>query len=316
MSPKDWGPYVWRFLHTLLANITEEGYSVLKNDLYNIVNRILVLLPCPECSDESVTFFRGVSIQNIPTKTSFCNILYLLHNRVNAKLKKPLFNSVYISIYDNKNIIEAYNNFIKVFSTTSARLMNDNMHRRLFIIQLSKWITTNIQFFIPEKIQSVPIPTPKSIEVLTQIPVVNTPSLQKPLLNMVSNISKKVIFKEPINGDPINGDPINGDPIIDLIPEPSSPVVDIDINGDPIIDLIPAPSSPVVDINGDPIIDLIPEPSSPVVDIDIYGEPIIDLIPPPSSPVVDIDIEPKIEYTTNQVIAPKRRGRKKKNTDM
>ena len=93
-------------------------------------------------------------------------------------------------------------------------------------------------------------------------------------------------------------------------------MVDIDINGDPIIDLIPAPSSPVVDINGDPIIDLIPEPSSPVVDIDIYGEPIIDLIPPPSSPVVDIDIEPKIEYTTNQVIAPKRRGRKKKNTDM
>ena len=32
MSPKDWGPYVWRFLHTLLANITEEGYIVLKKD--------------------------------------------------------------------------------------------------------------------------------------------------------------------------------------------------------------------------------------------------------------------------------------------
>jgi hypothetical protein len=115
MSPKDWGPYVWIFLHTLVASIKEEVYSVLKTDVYNIVNRILLLLPCPECSEESVNFFRGISIEKVPTKTSFCNALYLLHNRVNAKLKKPLFNAAYLGRYDTINIIDAYNNFIKVF---------------------------------------------------------------------------------------------------------------------------------------------------------------------------------------------------------
>ena len=151
MSPKDWGPSVWMFLHSLVAGISDEGYLILKTELYHLVHRILVLLPCPECSEESVAFFRQVSIHKLPTKINFVHTLYLLHNRVNAKLKKPLFNSEKLGMYTNVNIIVAYNNFVRAFSTTTARLMNDNLHRRLFITQLSKWIKTHINYFIQYK---------------------------------------------------------------------------------------------------------------------------------------------------------------------
>ena len=176
MSPKDWGPSVWMFLHALVEGISDEGYLFLKTELYHIVNRILVLLPCPECSEESVAFFRQVSIHKLPIKINFVHTLYLLHNRVNAKLKKPLFNSVKLGMYANVNIIVAYNNFIKAFSTTTARLMNDNLHRRLFITQLSKWIKTNIHYFIQYKLPPInkalatTIPNVKS-ELDTEVPV-------------------------------------------------------------------------------------------------------------------------------------------------
>ena len=155
MSPKDWGPSVWMFLHSLVAGISDEGYLILKTELYHLVHRILVLLPCPECSEESVAFFRQVSIHKLPTKINFVHTLYLLHNRVNAKLKKPLFNSEKLGMYTNVNIIVAYNNFVRAFSTTTARLMNDNLHRRLFITQLSKWIKTHINYFIQYKVPPI-----------------------------------------------------------------------------------------------------------------------------------------------------------------
>ena len=151
MSPNYWGPHVWVFLHTLVIKLSDEGYLVLKDELYQMIYRILVLLPCPECSEHSLSYFRTIPYKYIKDKTTMCNVVYLLHNMVNAKLKKPLFNSARLVQYDNMNIILAYNNFVKVFTTTSVRLMNDNLHRRIFITKLQRWITTNIRYFLDKQ---------------------------------------------------------------------------------------------------------------------------------------------------------------------
>lgn len=151
MTPKYWGPSVWGFLHTLAAKISDEGYIQLRTEIYNMVYKILVLLPCPECSHDATAHFKTVPAHFLRDRTTFCNAIYLLHNKINVKLKKPLFNASHLSVYSHSNIINAYNNFTRVFNTTASRLMNENLHRRMFVGNLHKWLMTNIRFFITYK---------------------------------------------------------------------------------------------------------------------------------------------------------------------
>jgi hypothetical protein len=157
MSPTYWGPSVWLFIHGLAATINNTGYEILKYQMYNIIHRIMFLLPCPECAQDSVKMLSLVKITTKTTKEDFINMLYLLHNQVNVKLKKPLFNSAYIPQYEQVDIIQCYNRFINVYSTTSIRLINDNMHRKMLVNQIKTWLIGNIQHF-----RNIPPPLFKS----------------------------------------------------------------------------------------------------------------------------------------------------------
>jgi hypothetical protein len=216
MSPTYWGPYVWIFLHTLAARISEEGYHNLQSSIYNIVERILTLLPCPECSADALSFFKTIPKNSLTTKRSFCNSLYLLHNRVNAKLRKPLFNSTQLSGYEYIHLGNAYSNFAKVFNTTSTRIMADNMQRRLFLRQLEGWLSTNRSSFMY-------IIKPITNPVIDTIKDWSQPNDTKHVEFV--DISKNILIEPPIEEHPI-------EPIIDEIPPP--PI-------EPSIDYIPPP---------------------------------------------------------------------------
>ena len=94
MSPTYWGPSVWRLLHTLVSAISDEGFILLKMQIYQIIYKISSLLPCPECTQHALSFMKQIRIESIKTKTDFKNIIYIYHNSVNAKLKKPLYLSL------------------------------------------------------------------------------------------------------------------------------------------------------------------------------------------------------------------------------
>jgi hypothetical protein len=175
MTPKYWGPSVWGFLHTLAAKISDEGYIQLRTEIYNMVYKILVLLPCPECSHDATAHFKTVPAHFLRDRTTFCNAIYLLHNKINVKLKKPLFNASHLSVYSHSNIINAYNNFTRVFNTTASRLMNENLHRRMFVGNLHKWLMTNIRFFITYKpVITREVPTIHTIHTVPIIPTIPT----------------------------------------------------------------------------------------------------------------------------------------------
>ena len=151
MSPSNWGPSVWVFFHTLVSAISTEGFELLKNPIYQIIYKISSSLPCPECALHAVSFMKQIKIENIKTKSDFKNIIYLYHNGVNAKLKKPLFHISNIDIYDNLSIIEVFNKFVSVFNTSNARLMSENLQRKTLLTYLHSWIVKNIKFYIPLK---------------------------------------------------------------------------------------------------------------------------------------------------------------------
>ena len=102
MSPPEiWGPAVWTLFHTLAEKVNELAFPFIKVQLFSQIKRICSFLPCPECSNDATKFLERININNIKSKYEFKNTIYLFHNWVNAKKKKPLFNYSNIEIYNN-----------------------------------------------------------------------------------------------------------------------------------------------------------------------------------------------------------------------
>ena len=132
-----WGPPTWIFFHTLAEKINEEKYSIIFPQVVAILKQICKNLPCPDCSNHATQFLEKVNFANIKTKSDFKNIMYIFHNMVNRRKRRPPFD------------ITAYNNFIAEFHTSgNLKLLADSFQRKIIVNELKKWMTLNIRFFI------------------------------------------------------------------------------------------------------------------------------------------------------------------------
>jgi len=139
-----WGPPTWTMLHILAEKINESDYSRLSAQLFGMVKRICAVLPCPECSQHATTFLTTIKQSNLSTKEDFSNMLYLFHNRVNVRKKKPLFNHLDITKYNQINIQIAFKNFIAVYNTRgNMKMLAETFQRQLVIKDLRNWLNTN-----------------------------------------------------------------------------------------------------------------------------------------------------------------------------
>ena len=150
MSPPEvWGPAVWTLFHTLAEKIDENAYPHLINSVFNIIVRICRFLPCPECAKEASSFLAKINIKNYKTKLEFKNMLYLFHNYVNAKKRKPLFDYTYINNYKNLNLIYVIKNFISKYNTKgNMKLLTESFQRSILIKDFINWFKANASAFI------------------------------------------------------------------------------------------------------------------------------------------------------------------------
>jgi len=162
MSPPEvWGPAVWTLFHTLVEKIHENAYQPLSPYLFNFIIRICKFLPCPDCSTDASRILSTVKLSNYKTKDEFKQFIYLFHNKVNHKLRKPLFNYGQINVYSRYNIINVINNFINNYQTKgNMKLLTESFQRKLITTDFKKWITGVMPAFLPElnvprKIQSI-----------------------------------------------------------------------------------------------------------------------------------------------------------------
>jgi len=116
MSPNIWGPPTWCFFHTLAEKINPDMFNQLFPQIFNYIIRICRVLPCPDCSLHASQFLSKVNISGIKNKEDFKNLMCIFHNMVNRKKNKRQFYFENLpAIYDNKNIINVYNNFLKIY---------------------------------------------------------------------------------------------------------------------------------------------------------------------------------------------------------
>ena len=151
MSPPSvWGPPIWRFFHILAENIHEEDYNKLIPQLFTLIRRTCVYLPCPECSEHATKFLAKIGPSDISNKTEFKNMLYLFHNMVNKKKGKQLYDHSNLNIYKNINIFFAFNQFSVVYNTKgNMKTLTESFQRQFVIRDFKHWVKTYAASFYP-----------------------------------------------------------------------------------------------------------------------------------------------------------------------
>ena len=148
MSPSDWGPPTWIFLHTLAEKVKETSFPLISQQLIKTIITICNNLPCPECTSHAKIFWSSVNVAGIQTKQDLINLLFVFHNSVNKRRKVTLFKYEDLSKYSSSKLIQEYNNFTRNFNTNgNMNLINESFHRKLMLISLRTWLMTNISHF-------------------------------------------------------------------------------------------------------------------------------------------------------------------------
>ena len=154
--PQVWGPATWSFFHTLAHKVNDNQPPIVYQQIFLQIRRICGFLPCPECSRDASSFLGKIHPNEIQTKRALIDKVYVFHNYVNKKKKKPLFDYGNINKYNDVNIIQAYNTFLKNYNTRgNMKLLTETFQRNLIINELKKWFLANISRFTPllEKVE-------------------------------------------------------------------------------------------------------------------------------------------------------------------
>jgi hypothetical protein len=147
-APEIWGPPTWTLLHTLAEKIHEDDFNKLIPQMFGLIKRICSYLPCPDCSNHATIFLAKLKPEKIATKIDFKNTLYLFHNMVNAKKRKPLFNYANMNVYQNLNIANVFNKFVSVYNTKgNMKLLTESFQRALIVKDLRRWLMANHESF-------------------------------------------------------------------------------------------------------------------------------------------------------------------------
>ncbi len=152
MSPiNKWAPPTWELFHTLAFKLKEEEYKKLGPVLFNFITQVCHNLPCPTCADHAKTYITRLMKDTsfITNKKLFINALYIFHNDVNERIKKPMFKYEDLLLYyQGKNLINVYNNFVQHFNSTgNLTLINQNFHKKRILNAFKLWILQNIKSF-------------------------------------------------------------------------------------------------------------------------------------------------------------------------
>lgn len=148
MSPSQWGPPTWIFMHTLAEKVRQESFPIIGQQLIIQLIQLCSNLPCPECASHAKLFWSKVKIGNIQCKEDLINLLFVFHNIVNKRKFSQPFKIESLPYYKSRNVIETFNSFAKNFNTYgNMKLITESFHRNRFLISLRNWLMNNLHHF-------------------------------------------------------------------------------------------------------------------------------------------------------------------------
>jgi hypothetical protein len=297
MSPPEvWGPAVWILFHTLIDKMNPDVYPYVIRSMFGAIVRICRFLPCPDCSRDASNFLAKINLKDYKTKDEFKNMMYLFHNWVNAKKRKPLFNYAKINMYANLHLPFVINNFIAKYNTKgNMKLLAESFQRSLVVKDFINWFTYHSKAFI-----TAPIVKNNSQPLLE--PIQEETIIKDNTAEQLITIQEEPVIKEPIVDEPIVDEPIVDEPIVDEpIAEEEAEETVIQVE-EPIIQV---EEEPIIQVEEEPIIQVEEEPIIQVEEHTSYIE---------ESNTVAIPLDEKIQehVTIEETIVQKKKRNKSK----
>lgn len=209
MSPPEiWGPAVWTLFHTLAEKINQDDYPRVIGSMFGIIVRICKVLPCPDCSRDASIFLAKINLNNYKTKNEFKTFMYLFHNWVNARKRKPLYNYSNLSIYSRLNLIYVINNFTAKYNTKgNMKLLADSFQRGFVVKDLIAWFKLYSQAFIQPAIINSPKQVKEEPNVVEEQNIVKESNIvEEPNVVEEPNITEEqddVTDEADINEEPV-----------------------------------------------------------------------------------------------------------------
>lgn len=193
MSLKEiWGPPTWRLLHTLAENIKTEAFNKSKIYLFNIIKNICLLLPCPISIYQSKCYLEKAQLYKFNSINDLKIMFFMFHNFVNAKNRKPLFKYQNMTMYQDIDIMSAYNDF--------SNMHTNNIHMKQTPNYLKmQYVLGDIENFIKEYICK-----PIIVPVIEEPEKEEPPIIAEPIIEEPPIIEEIQVIKEepPIIGEP------------------------------------------------------------------------------------------------------------------
>ena len=126
--------------------IKEEYFIEDKKELIKQINQICSNLPCPTCSAHATITLKKLNISRVNTKEQLTKCIFLLHNEVNKRLKKPEFKEEELNKYKLYDFQKAARNYIKVMNSSnySERMLLHSFNKKRFLNEFIDYIKNNI----------------------------------------------------------------------------------------------------------------------------------------------------------------------------
>jgi hypothetical protein len=95
----EWGPLVWKILHTLAEKAGKQTNEIMKADEMRIwpllLKTLIPIIPCEECRDHAANYIKQVPFElpgSYPAWSLYIRTyFYTFHENVNTRLEKPSF---------------------------------------------------------------------------------------------------------------------------------------------------------------------------------------------------------------------------------
>ena len=149
MKKAEWGPLTWKVLHCITIKIKDEEFPMERKHLIKMITNICSNLPCPQCASHATGMIRKYRLDNVKTKSDLIKFVYLMHNTVNKRLKKPKYSFENIEHYNKYNIKDVLTDYFNknVNGRYGEKMMLYSYHRKIFLKQFYDYFRQNIYKF-------------------------------------------------------------------------------------------------------------------------------------------------------------------------
>ena len=150
MSNNSFTPEFVQFPLKPCKKVITNSFILIKTDLISHIRLISSNLPCPNCSVHATQYLNGIDMNKITTKEDLKMMLYLFHENVNNRLRKPKFTYDDLNEkYKNANIPKILYNFFHYFEDKhkSVNMISNDMYVQRLSNNLKKWYSENLHHF-------------------------------------------------------------------------------------------------------------------------------------------------------------------------